>query len=68
MASKPDKRGGGAPRLQIIHLGTGNAHKVAEFQRLADESGLPVRIVPAALGADAGWIGAARLALSFSTR
>lgn len=31
----------------VIHLATGNAHKVAEFQRLADGSGLPVRIVPA---------------------
>ena len=32
----------------IIHLATGNTHKVAEFQRLADVSGLPVKIVPAA--------------------
>ena len=32
----------------IIHLATGNTHKVAEFQRLADESGLSVKIVPAA--------------------
>ena len=31
----------------IIHLASGNRHKVAEFQRLADESGLPVRVVPA---------------------
>lgn len=30
-----------------IHLATGNAHKAAEFQRLADESGLPMRIVRA---------------------
>lgn len=32
----------------IIHLATGNAHKAQEFQRLADESGLPVRIMSAA--------------------
>jgi XTP/dITP diphosphohydrolase len=31
-----------------IHLATGNAHKAAEFQRLADASGLPMRILPAA--------------------
>ena len=31
-----------------IHLATGNAHKAAEFQRLADASGLPVRLRPAA--------------------
>lgn len=31
-----------------IHLATGNAHKAAEFQRLAEESGLPVVIRPAA--------------------
>jgi len=33
--------------VRTIHLATGNTHKVAEFQRLADESGLPVRIVAA---------------------
>lgn len=32
----------------VIHLATGNAHKAAEFQRLADTSDLPVRIVAAA--------------------
>jgi len=32
----------------VIHLATGNAHKVQEFQRLADESGLPVMMVAAA--------------------
>ena len=32
----------------IIHLASGNAHKAQEFQRLADASGLAVRIVPAA--------------------
>lgn len=37
-----------ASKAWRIHLATGNAHKVAEFQRLADESGLPVEIVPAA--------------------
>lgn len=31
-----------------IHLATGNLHKVQEMQRLADASGLPVRIVAAA--------------------
>lgn len=31
----------------VIHLATGNPHKVAEFQRLADVSGLPLRIVAA---------------------
>lgn len=31
----------------IIHLATGNRHKAEEFQRLADESGLGMRIVPA---------------------
>ncbi len=40
-------RGAGAPRLQVIHLATGNAHKVAEFQRLADASGLGLRVVAA---------------------
>ena len=30
-----------------LHLATGNQHKAQEFQRLADGSGLPVRIVPA---------------------
>lgn len=33
---------------RTIHLASGNRHKAEEFQRLADESGLPVRIVPAA--------------------
>ncbi len=32
----------------IIHLATGNAHKVQEMQALADASGLPLRIVAAA--------------------
>lgn len=31
----------------MIHLATGNAHKVQEFQALADASGLALRIVPA---------------------
>jgi len=34
-------------RPAIIHLATGNPHKAQEFQRLADASGLPLRIVPA---------------------
>jgi XTP/dITP diphosphohydrolase len=32
----------------VIHLASGNPHKAQEFQRLADEAGLGVRIVPAA--------------------
>jgi XTP/dITP diphosphohydrolase len=32
----------------VIYLATGNTHKVQEFQRLADESGLPVRMFAAA--------------------
>ncbi len=35
-------------RPRVIHLATGNAHKAREFQRLADESHLSVRMVPAA--------------------
>ncbi len=37
-----------ASKAWRIHLATGNAHKAAEMQRLADASGLPVAIVPAA--------------------
>src|SRR5688572_14201789 len=37
-----------APRPDTIHLASGNAHKAQEFQRLADVSGLHLRIVPAA--------------------
>ncbi len=33
--------------INVIHLATGNAHKVQEMQRLANESGLPITIVPA---------------------
>jgi XTP/dITP diphosphohydrolase len=40
-------RGVGVPRPQVIHLATGNLHKVQELQRLADESGLKVQILPA---------------------
>jgi XTP/dITP diphosphohydrolase len=32
----------------LLHLATGNAHKAAEFQRLAETSGLPVKIIAAA--------------------
>lgn len=32
----------------LIHLATGNAHKMQEMQALADASGLPVRIIAAA--------------------
>ena len=35
-------------RIDVIHLASGNAHKAQEFQRLADVSGLRLRIVPAA--------------------
>lgn len=31
----------------IIHLASGNPHKAAEFQRLAEASGLPVKVVAA---------------------
>lgn len=30
-----------------IHLASGNRHKAEEFQRLADESGVAIRVVPA---------------------
>lgn len=38
---------GATKQAGTIHLATGNAHKAREMQRLADASGLPVRIVPA---------------------
>jgi XTP/dITP diphosphohydrolase len=47
MASSRDVRGLGARRPLAIHLATGNAHKVAEFQQLADASGLDLTIQPA---------------------
>lgn len=47
MEPEPDETGGGVLRLQTIHLASGNRHKAQEFQRLADESRLPLRIVPA---------------------
>jgi XTP/dITP diphosphohydrolase len=34
--------------IKLIHLATGNAHKADEFQRLADVSGLELRVVAAA--------------------
>ena len=34
--------------MKVLHLATGNAHKVAEFQALADAARLDVRIQPAA--------------------
>lgn len=33
--------------VRTIHLASGNAHKVGEFQRLADAAGLSLRIIPA---------------------
>jgi XTP/dITP diphosphohydrolase len=33
--------------IEVIHLATGNGHKVSEFQRLADVSGLGLRMVAA---------------------
>src|SRR5688572_415161 len=46
-----EQAGGAAParrdRIQVIHLASGNAHKAQEFQRLADVSGLHLKIVPA---------------------
>lgn len=35
-------------RSTTIQLATGNAHKAAEFQRLAEASGLPVKVIAAA--------------------
>jgi len=40
-------RAGVAGAVACIHLASGNAHKAREMQRLADASGLPVRLVPA---------------------
>ena len=34
--------------IRSIHLATGNAHKAQEMQRLADASGLALKIIPAA--------------------
>ena len=48
MNSRSEARGAGASRPQVIHLASGNAHKALEFQRLAEESGLSVKIIPAA--------------------
>ncbi|AOS45372.1 dITP/XTP pyrophosphatase [Lacunisphaera limnophila] len=36
------------PLPSLIHLASGNRHKAEEFQRLADGSGLALRVVPAA--------------------
>ncbi|WP_438482861.1 RdgB/HAM1 family non-canonical purine NTP pyrophosphatase [Oleiharenicola lentus] len=36
-----------ASEIRLIHLATGNAHKVQEMQRLANESGLALEIVVA---------------------
>lgn len=33
-------------KIHTIHLASGNAHKVQEFQRLADDSGLSMKMVP----------------------
>lgn len=37
---------GGAAGRTVLHLASGNAHKAAEMQRLADASGLPVQVAP----------------------
>jgi len=47
MANDRVVAGPGSGRPRIIHLATGNAHKVGEFQRLADVSGVALRILPA---------------------
>jgi len=57
--------GGGPDGGVVLHLATGNAHKVAELQRLADAAGLPWRVVRAermpAVVEDAGtFVGNAR--------
>lgn len=56
---------GGADGRTVLHLASGNPHKVAELQRLADASGLPVRVTRAepmpAVVEDAGtFVGNAR--------
>lgn len=43
-AARPAGEAGG---VVLIHLASGNPHKAREMQRLADDSGLAVRIVPA---------------------
>lgn len=47
MANEAAAGGVRAPRPQVIHLATGNAHKAREFQALVDASGLALRIAPA---------------------
>lgn len=49
MANERAGSGRDSSRPAIIHLATGNAHKAGEFQRLAEASGLPLRILPAAM-------------------
>lgn len=65
MEPENDRNRAGAPGVHTIHLASGNRHKAEEFQRLADESGLAIRIVPASpmpeVNEDAGtFIGNAR--------
>ncbi|MDQ5979417.1 MAG: dITP/XTP pyrophosphatase [Verrucomicrobiota bacterium] len=47
MGHDSDTGGVRSPGLKTIHLASGNRHKAEEFQRLADQSGLALRIVPA---------------------
>ncbi len=47
MAAERNQNETQMPHLQTIHLASGNRHKAEEFQRLANESGLAIRIVPA---------------------
>jgi XTP/dITP diphosphohydrolase len=48
MAEADGQDGKTGPRPSLIHLASGNRHKAEEFQRLADGSGLALRVVPAA--------------------
>lgn len=47
MAAERNQNETQMPHLQTIHLASGNRHKAEEFQRLANESGVAIRIVPA---------------------
>jgi len=48
MGDETASTGARVPHVRVIHLASGNAHKAGEFQRLADASGLALRIRPAA--------------------
>lgn len=56
--------GGFGAALDVLELGVRKGLAERSYGRRIDD----VRILPAALGPDAGWIGAARLAVSFADR